>query len=144
MDFYLITKAIHIIAVISWMAGLLYLPRLFVYHIQLAGNSEASETFKVMERRLMKAIMTPAMTVAILSGLVLLFYFGNVDWHSFWLSLKLFCLVAMIAIHLYLAKCLKDFTLDRNRNSERFYRILNEAPAVLMIIIVVMVIVRPF
>ena len=144
MDFYLITKAVHIIAVISWMAGMLYLPRLFVYHVKLVDNEEASETFKIMERRLLKAIMTPAFGLALLSGLLLLLYFGNVDWQSYWLYGKLISLVGLVAIHFYLSSCQVAFSRDQNRHSERFYRLLNEVPAVLMIIIVVMIIVRPF
>lgn len=144
MDFYLITKAVHIIAVISWMAGVLYLPRLFVYHVKLAGNVEASETFKGMERKLLYAIMTPAFGLALVSGLVLLFYFGNVDWQSYWLYGKLVSLVGLITVHFYLSSCQKAFSNDQNRHSERFYRLLNEVPAVLMIIIVVLVVVRPF
>jgi protoporphyrinogen IX oxidase len=144
VDFYLLTKAVHIIAVISWMAGMLYLPRLFVYHVQLRDNNDAVETFKVMERRLLTAIMTPAFVVAFLSGLLLLFYFGNVDWGSFWLWCKLLSLFIMIYVHVFLGQCQRAFVSDSNRHSEKFFRIINEVPAVLMIVIVVMIVMRPF
>jgi putative membrane protein len=135
-------KALHVIAVIAWMAGMLYLPRLFVYHCDAEIGSTQSETFKVMERRLLKAIINPAMTVTWLAGL----YLGWAG-HWFaagWLHGKLLLVIAMSGLHGFLARCVKDFAADRNRRSQRFYRIINEVPTVLMIGIVILVVVKPF
>ncbi len=140
---YLWLKALHVLAIISWMAGLLYLPRLMVYHCQAAPGSPQSETFKVMERRLLKAIMTPAMIVAWVLGLWLAF--GYVGFSGqYWLHAKLALVLAMSAMHGQMAKWVKDFAEDRNTRSERFYRIANEGPTLLMIGIVILVIVKPF
>ena len=135
-------KALHVIAVISWMAGMLYLPRLFVYHCEADAGSKQSETFKVMERRLLKAIINPAMIVTWLAGLYL-------AWAGHWLSAgwfhgKLLLVVVMSGIHGLFSRWVKDFANDRNRHDQKFYRIINEVPTALMILIVVMVIVRPF
>ncbi len=140
---YLWLKALHVLAIISWMAGLLYLPRLMVYHCQAAPGSPQYETFKVMERRLLKAIMTPAMIVAWVLGLWLAFgYVGFSE--QYWLHAKLALVLAMSAMHGQMAKWVKDFAEDRNTRSERFYRIANEGPTLLMIGIVILVIVKPF
>jgi putative membrane protein len=140
---YLWLKALHVLAIISWMAGLLYLPRLMVYHCQVPVGSPQSETFKVMERRLLKAIMTPAMIVAWILGLWLAF--GHVGFRGqYWLHAKLVLVLAMSAMHGQMAKWVKDFAADRNTRSERFYRIANEGPTLLMIGIVILVIVKPF
>ena len=142
---YLVTKAFHIIAVISWMAGMLYLPRLFVYHVDAEPGSKQSETFKVMERRLLKAIMTPSMLLAWILGLVLVFGFNAVDMGSeFWFHAKLTLLIVLTGIHGMIGKWRKDFEADRNMRSARFYRIMNEVPAVLMVGIVLLVVVKPF
>jgi protoporphyrinogen IX oxidase len=142
---YLWIKALHVIAVISWMAGLLYLPRLFVYHCDAAAGSAASETFKVMERRLMAAIMTPAMLVSWALGLGLIAVLGlEVFRDGYWLSVKLGLVIGLTATHLLMIRHLRDFARDRNAHSQRYFRILNEVPTVLMIAIVVTVIVRPF
>jgi protoporphyrinogen IX oxidase len=142
---YLWIKALHVIAVISWMAGLLYLPRLFVYHCDAAAGSPASETFKVMERRLMAAIMTPAMLVSWALGLGLIAVLGfEVFRDGYWLSIKVGLVIGLTATHLLMIRHLRDFARDRNAHSQRYFRILNEVPTVLMIAIVVMVIVRPF
>lgn len=142
---YLVTKAFHIIAVISWMAGMLYLPRLFVYHVDAEPGSKQSETFKVMERRLLKAIMTPSMLLAWILGLVLVFGFNAVDMGSeFWFHAKLTLLIVLTGIHGMIGKWRKDFEADRNVRSARFYRIMNEVPAVLMVGIVLLVVVKPF
>lgn len=135
-------KALHIIAVIAWMAGLLYLPRLFVYHCGLAPGSEQSETFKIMERRLLRAIMNPAMTVVWITGPYLAWSFGVYGDH--WLWTKLVLVFALTWYHHALAKWRKDFALDRNHHDQRFYRILNEVPTLLMIGIVILVVVKPF
>jgi protoporphyrinogen IX oxidase len=135
-------KALHIIAVISWMAGMLYLPRLFVYHCDTEAGSKQSETFKVMERRLMTAIMTPAMIVTWLAGLYLA-WTGN--WFSAgWLHGKLLLVVVLSGVHGFFRRCVRDFAADRNQRSQKFYRIINEVPTVLMIGIVILVVVKPF
>jgi putative membrane protein len=136
-------KAFHVIAVIAWMVGLLYLPRLFVYHAESAKGSAQSETFKVMERRLLKLITTPAMIASWLLGLYLAF--SVVDWSADgWFHVKLALVVLLSAFHGALAKWTKDFAADRNTHSARFYRLANEIPTVLMVGIVIMVIVHPF
>jgi putative membrane protein len=136
-------KAFHVIAIIAWMAGLLYLPRLFVYHAESPKDSQASETFKLMERRLLRFITTPAMIASWVLGLILAFS-GLIDWSSDgWFHVKL-VLVLLSAYHGCLARWTKDFAGDRNTRSARFYRMANEVPALLMIGIVIMVIVRPF
>ena len=136
-------KAFHVIAVISWMAGLLYLPRLFVYHAESAKGSPQSETFKVMERRLLKYITTPAMIVSWALGLYLAF--SVVDWSADgWFQLKLVLVVLLSAYHGALAKWTKEFAEDRNTRSPRFYRVANEIPTLLMVGIVILAVVRPF
>ena len=139
---YLWIKAIHVIAVISWMAGLLYLPRLFVYHCTVQPKSEASETFKIMERRLLKAIMTPAMIVAWVLGLIMAVEGGL--FAQPWFHVKLLGVVAMTASHLFLNHCKTQFAADSNGRSQKFYRVLNEVPTMLMILIVILVILKPF
>jgi putative membrane protein len=135
-------KALHVIAVIAWMAGMLYLPRLFVYHCDAEAGSKQSETFKVMERRLLKAIINPAMAVTWLAGLYLA-WAGH--WFSTgWLHGKLALVIAMSGLHGFFARCVKDFAADRNKRSQRFYRLVNEVPTVLMIGIVILVVVKPF
>jgi putative membrane protein len=139
---YVWMKALHIIAIISWMAGLLYLPRLFVYHCEAEAGSPQAETFKVMERRLLKAIMTPAMIASWAVGLWLawdLNLFGDL-----WFQLKLFLALTLTWVHWFLANAVKEFAEDSNRRPQRFYRFINEAPTLLMIGIVILVIVRPF
>ena len=137
-------KAFHVIASIAWMAGLLYLPRLFVYHAASKMGSEQSETFKVMERRLLRFITTPAMLASWVLGLILVFS-GVIDWsRDGWFHTKLALVLALSAYHGLLAMWTKDFALDRNTRSARFYRIANEVPTVLMICIVILVVVRPF
>ena len=135
-------KALHIMAVIAWMAGLFYLPRLFVYHVDAPSGSVQSETFKTMERRLLKAIMNPAMIVVWLTGPYLAWSAGF--FYSPWLHAKLALVLAMSALHGYLAGAVKKFAADANAKSARFYRILNEVPTVLMALIVVLVVVKPF
>ncbi len=137
-------KAVHVIAVIAWMAGMLYLPRLYVYHASAQPGSEQSETFKVMERRLLRGILNPAMIVAFLFGLVLLGTPGLIDWGDGWIWVKLGFAVAMAGVHGMYSRWRRDFEADRNQRSARFYRAWNEVPTVLMIVIVIMVVVRPF
>lgn len=135
-------KALHIIAVISWMAGLLYLPRLFVYHCGAEPGSDRSETLKIMERRLLRAIMNPAMVVAWICGVVLAA--DGISWSDGWVHVKTALVVLLTVAHMFMAKWRGDFAADRNTRSERFYRIANEVPTILMIGIVVMVVVKPF
>jgi putative membrane protein len=135
-------KALHVLAVISWMAGLLYLPRLFVYHAGVERGSQASETFKVMERRLLRGIMTPSIIVVWLSGAYIAYALG--DWREPWLHAKISLVFLMSAFHGYLSRQTRAFAQDRNDKSAGFYRVLNEVPTVLMIGIVVLVVVKPF
>jgi putative membrane protein len=139
---YLWIKALHVIAVISWMAALLYLPRLFVYHAEAEPGSKQSETFKVMERRLLRFIATPAMIVVWLTGLWMAWDAGL--FAQGWLHGKLLLVLVLSAIHGLNAKWTKDFAADRNQRSARFYRMANEVPTLLMVGIVVLVIVKPF
>jgi protoporphyrinogen IX oxidase len=139
---YLWVKAFHVIAVIAWMAGMLYLPRLFVYHCAAEKGSVQSETFKVMERRLLKAIINPAMIVAWALGLYLAWEGG---WfRSGWLHGKLALVLGMSAVHGLYARWVRDFAADRNTRPARFYRIWNEVPTLLLIVIVILVILKPF
>lgn len=135
-------KAFHVIAVISWMAGMLYLPRLFVYHCDAEIGSKQSETFKVMERRLLKGIINPAMILTWLLGLYMVLA-GH--WYSAgWFQAKFVLILVMSGIHGFFTRCVRDFANDRNIRSQKFYRIINEIPTVLMICIVMLVIVKPF
>jgi putative membrane protein len=135
-------KALHVIAVISWMAGMLYLPRLFVYHCDAEIGSKQSETFKVMERRLLKAIINPAMIVTWLAGLWLVW---QGQWYKAgWFHAKFALVLAMSAVHGLLSARVRDFAADKNTKSQKFYRIINEVPTILMIAIVILVIVKPF
>ena len=145
MDWYSVVKALHIIAVISWMAGMLYLPRLYVYHAGAQPGSELSETLKVMEERLLRIIMTPAMGATWILGLILVFAFNVVDIRTDgWLHTKLLLVVIMSGFHGALSRWRKDFAADRNTRSVRFYRIANEVPTVLMIATIILVVTKPF
>ena len=139
---YLWLKAFHVIAVIAWMAGMLYLPRLFVYHCVAEPGSKQSETFKVMERRLLRAIINPAMAATWVLGLWLAWEGGF--FKSGWLHGKLLLVVALSGVHGLFARWVRDFEADRNVHSQKFYRIVNEGPTLLMIGIVILVIVKPF
>ena len=143
-EVYLWIKALHLISVIAWLAGLLYLPRLFVYHCGAEPNSELSETLKVMERRLLRVIMGPAMIASWAFGLTMLAAGGEALWSQPWMIVKLVCVVLMSVAHGEMAKWRKDFEADRNTRPQKFYRIANEAPTVLLIVIVSVVTVRPF
>ena len=135
-------KAGHIVSLIAWMAGMLYLPRLFVYHASLPPGSEAqSATFKIMERRLLKAIMTPAMIATWAFGLTLAWMSGF--YASPWLQAKFALVLVLSGIHGWLARMVKDFAADRNRRGHRFYRVINEVPTLLMIVIVILATVKP-
>ena len=134
--------AFHIIAVITWMAGLLYLPRLFVYHTQTMPGSESSERFKIMERKLLRGIINPSMIAVWILGPLLAWLTSA--YLDVWLQIKFMLVIALSGIHGFLVRCWRDFTADRNTRSERFYRILNEVPAVLMVLIVILAVVKPF
>ena len=135
-------KALHVIAVISWMAGMLYLPRLFVYHCEAEKGSRQSETFKVMERRLLRAIINPAMIATWVLGLWLAW--SSEAWTAGWFRGKFALVLILSATHGLLARWRKDFAADRNRHSAKFYRLVNELPTLLMIGIVILAIVKPF
>ena len=141
-ELYLWLKALHIIAVIAWMAGMLYLPRLFVYHCEVVPGSAESERFKLMERRLMRAIINPSMIAVWLLGVTL-----AIVTHAYtegWLQLKFVFVLVLSGLHGFLARCMKAFARDENSRTQRFYRIMNEVPAVLMVAIVVLAVVKPF
>jgi putative membrane protein len=139
---YLWLKALHIISVIAWMAAMFYLPRLFVYHAEAGPGTPQSETFKVMERRLLKAIMTPAMISSWIFGLWVAYEGGFFS--SGWLHAKLMLVFVMSGLHGYLARCVRQFAADANTHSSRHYRIVNEVPTVLMVLIVILVVIKPF
>jgi protoporphyrinogen IX oxidase len=141
MNFYLGLKTLHIIAVMSWMAGLLYLPRLFVYHADTSLETLQSETFKVMERRLLNAIMTPALLVSVASGFVLAMKGGFI--YDLWFSFKAFCVFLLIGVHMRLYQHMKIFERGHNVHSSRYFRVLNEVPTLLMIVIVALVVFKP-
>lgn len=137
-------KSLHVISMVAWMAGLFYLPRLYVYHCMVPPGSAESERFKVMERRLLKQITTPAMISTVVFGVLLILTPGVIDWVAGWWHVKLFCVLLMLGFHGNLSRWRKDFLEDRNQRSQKFYRIANEIPTVLMVIVVIMVIVKPF
>jgi putative membrane protein len=139
---YGVLKALHIVSVIAWMAGLLYLPRLFVYHAEAEKGSAQSETFKVMERRLLRGIMNPAMGAVWIFGLLLAWQ-GD-WWHAGWWQVKAALVIGLTLIHHLYARWRKDFAADRNTRPARFYRLWNEVPTILMIAIVFLVVLKPF
>ncbi len=147
MDFGLLAatwiKALHVISVIAWMAGMMYLPRLFVYHADAPAGSAQSETFKLMERRLYRGITTPAMIATWVFGLWMVFS-GLVDWSSGWPWVKAVAVLALSGMHGFYGRLLRDFANDRNTRPARFYRAINEIPFLIAIVIVIMVIVKPF
>lgn len=135
-------KALHVMAVIAWMAGMFYLPRLFVYHVDAKPGSEMSETFKVMEMRLLRIIMLPAIITVWVTGLILVYWGGY--WSEGWFHAKFALVIAMSGLHGFLAGCAKRFARDENTRDGRFYRIVNEVPTLLMAAIVLLVVVKPF
>ncbi len=146
MNTYLLFKSIHLIAVISWMAGLLYLPRIFVYHSEAVQNNKSEdlmETFKVMERRLLVYIMNPAMIVSWIFGVLLIHTIGMDSFESLWLQLKLVFVIILTIYHFFLFQCLRKFAENRNTNTPKFYRIINEIPTILLIGIVLIVVFKP-
>jgi putative membrane protein len=143
-NFYPWTKALHLISVFAWMAGMFYLPRLYVYHVPAPVGSPQSEMLKVMERRLLRAIINPAMAAAWIFGITLVLTPGIIDWSAGWWHGKMLGFLLMSAFHGHLAAARKSFARDERRRSERYWRIANEVPTLLLVLIVVMVIVRPF
>ena len=147
MSWFLWVKSLHVISVIAWMAGLLYLPRLFAYHAAAAKGSEAAEVFKVMEARLLRGIMNPAFVLTWTFGLILVFVYpaeASIDWSKGWVHVKALAVILMTALHHVYALWRKDLALGHNTRSPRFYKMWNEVPAVLMVVIVIMVIGKPF
>ena len=142
VDYYEWIKALHVIAVIAWMAGMLYLPRLFVYHCEAEVGSKQSETFKVMERRLLRAIVNPAMIVTWVAGLWLVIESGH--YRSPWMHAKFVLVLILSGLHGVFVRWTREFAEDRNTRSQTFYRVVNEIPTLLMIGIVILVIVKPF
>ena len=143
MNYYLLFKSLHLIAVISWMAGLLYLPRIFVYHVENFQKKEATEIFETMERKLYFYIMRPAMIASWLFGIILIYINGFDVLFSLWIQIKLILLIVLSAYHEYLGKCLIALKDKTNRKTSRFFRIINEIPTVLLILIVFLVIFKP-
>ena len=143
MNSYLLFKSLHLIAVISWMAGLLYLPRIFVYHAENLKDKNTSSIFKIMERKLYFYIMTPAMILTWVFGLILIFSLGLEVLSTTWIKLKLLLVILLTLYHFYLSKLLSDFNLDQNTKSSNFLRIINEAPTILLILIVFIVVFKP-
>ena len=142
MNLYLLFKSLHLVAVISWMAGLLYLPRIFVYHSEAKHNSQI-EIFKVMERKLYNYIMMPAMILSFLFGILLIHSLGISIFSELWMKIKTVSILALTYYHFYLGKQLRLFALDNNKNSSKFFRIINEIPTILLIIIVFVVVFKP-
>ena len=143
MNSYLLFKSLHLIAVISWMAGLLYLPRIFVYHVENLINKNTSSVFKTMEKKLYFYIMTPAMILTWVFGLILISSLGFEVLSTLWIKLKLFLVVLLTLYHFYLFILFKDFKLDQNTKSSKFFRIINEVPTILLILIVFIVVFKP-
>jgi protoporphyrinogen IX oxidase len=143
MNSYLLFKSLHLIAVISWMAGLLYLPRIFVYHAENIKDESSSSIFKTMERKLYFYIMTPAMVLTWIFGLILISSLGFEVLTTTWIKLKFLLVVLLTLYHFYLSKILGDFKLDQNTKSSKFFRIINEVPTILLILIVFIVVFKP-
>ena len=143
MNYYLLFKSLHLIAIVSWMAGLLYLPRIFVYHVENYKKKEVTEIFETMERKLFFYIMRPAMIAAWLFGLLLIYFNGFEVLTSLWIQIKLFLVIILSAYNDYLGKCMKSLKDGTNTKSSKFFRIINEIPTVLLILIVFIVIFKP-
>ena len=139
-----IIKTIHIFSVISWMAGLLYLPRIFVYHTENIQDTNTSSIFKIMERKLYYYIMMPAMVLSWIFGLILISILGFVVINELWMQIKLILVIVLTIYHFYLGNCVSSFANNQNNNSSKFYRIINEVPTILLIIIVFIVVFKPF
>ena len=144
MNIYLLFKSLHLISVIFWMAGLLYLPRIFVYHSENKDHNNTSKVFKTMEKKLFNYIMMPAMILTWLFGLLLISSLGFSMFLEFWMQLKVVFVLLLTFYHFYLGRCVKLFSINQNLNSSKFYRIINEVPTILLILIVFIVIFKPF
>ena len=143
MNSYLLFKSLHLIAVISWMAGLLYLPRIFVYHVENINNQNSTNIFKTMEKKLYFYIMMPAMILSWIFGLILIFIIGFDVLLATWMQLKLIFIVLLTFYHFYLGRCLKNFAFEQNNKTSKFFRIINEIPTILLILIVFIVVFKP-
>ena len=143
MNYYLLFKSLHLISVISWMAGLLYLPRIFVYHAETVNNEDKKETFKTMEKRLFFYIMNPAMILSWLFGVLLNHSIGTESFGQLWFQLKLVMVLLLTSYHFFLFQCLKSLSLDNGKYSPKFYRIINEVPTLLLIGIIFIVVFKP-
>ena len=143
MNYYLLFKSLHLISVISWMAGLLYLPRIFVYHAENSDDRKISDLFKIMEKKLYFYIMTPAMILSWIFGLLLIHSIGFQQLGQTWMVLKIIFVIFLSLYHFYLGKTLKQFKFDQNTHSHKFYRLINEIPTILLILIVFVVIFKP-
>jgi len=143
MNLYFFLKSLHLIAVISWMAGLLYLPRIFVYHVENYEKKEATEIFKIMEKKLYFYIMFPAMILSWVFGLILISLIDFSSLAFLWLQLKLILVLLLSFYHFYLGSCLKDLSIEKNTKSSNFFRIINEIPTILLVIIIFVVIYKP-
>tara|TARA_A100001011_G_C14229797_1_gene808255 strand:- start:163 stop:621 length:459 start_codon:yes stop_codon:yes gene_type:complete len=143
MNYYLLFKSLHLIAVISWMAGLLYLPRIFVYHSETTDNQSQKDTFKIMEKRLFFYIMNPAMILSWIFGLLLIHSLGAEVFSALWMQIKLILVILLTIYHFFLLYCLQCFALDNNKYSSRFFRIINEVPTILLIITIFLVVFKP-
>ena len=143
MNYYLLFKSLHLISVISWMAGLLYLPRIFVYHAENSDDRNISDVFKIMEKKLYFYIMTPAMILSWIFGLLLIHSIGFQQLGQTWMVLKIIFVIFLTLYHFYLGKTLNQFKFDQNTHSDKFYRLINEIPTILLILIVFVVIFKP-
>ena len=143
MNYYLLFKSLHLISVISWMAGLLYLPRIFVYHAENSDDRKISDVFKIMEKKLYYYIMTPAMILSWIFGLLLIHSIGFQQLGQTWMVLKIIFVILITLYHFYLGKTLNQFKFDQNTHSHKFYRLINEIPTILLILIVFVVIFKP-
>ena len=143
MNSYLLFKSLHLIAVISWMAGLLYLPRIFVYHVENINDDNSKKIFKIMEKKLFFFIMMPAMILSWIFGLILIFVIGPDILSTLWAQIKLLLIVLLTFYHFYLGKCLKNFAFGKNNKTSKFFRIINEIPTILLILIVFIVVFKP-
>jgi protoporphyrinogen IX oxidase len=143
MNYYLLFKSLHLISIISWMAGLLYLPRIFVYHAETVNNEGQKETFKIMEKRLFFYIMNPAMILSWLFGILLIHSIGSESFVQIWFQLKLVMVLLLTSYHFFLFHCLKSFSQDNSNYSPKFFRIINEVPTLLLIGIIFVVVFKP-
>ena len=143
MNSYLLFKSLHLIAVISWMAGLLYLPRIFVYHVESINNDNSKKIFKTMEKKLYFFIMMPAMILSWVFGLILIFIIGSDILSTLWTQIKLLLIVLLTFYHFYLGQCLKNLAFEKNNKTSKFFRIINEIPTILLILIVFIVVFKP-